>query len=258
MLFKREIELVIDGLKYTYPDFTIYFRVNFDDDPDANDARIEIYNLSADSTNRIKKNGQIILNAGYEGDIGTIFGGIVDSVQTDRQMATDKITTIQATDNEHWRGQRVNKTYKGRRKGSEIIRDVLAQTGFEIGAFTLPNDKDYWNKPFNTSALDVITRIARDCGAKVHNHAGRVFIRPAGEGSQLAFQLNADTGLVDTPERIDDEQVGWNVKSLLNHRVGPDSLFTINSSTANGNFRVRKGQHIADRTRFYTVVEVVG
>ena len=257
MLFKRKIELIIDGRKYTYPDFTIYFRIHFDDDEDANDARIEIYNLSKNSANRIKKGKQIILNAGYKGDIGTIFTGIIDKVSIDRQMDVDKIATIEAVDDEQWRGLRINKTYKGSKKGSQIIRDVLNKTNFDVGAFSLLNDKTYTNKTFDTTALDVITRIARDCGAKVHNNKGRIFIRPQGQGDRLAFRLDKNTGLVESPERLDDEETGWNVTSLLNHRVAPDTILSINSKTANGQYRVRKGKHIADNNRFYTVMEVV-
>ena len=64
--YLRDISLIAGGKKFKYPDFTIYFRVNFDDDEDANDARIEVYNLSQSSANAIKESDYLILNAGYD------------------------------------------------------------------------------------------------------------------------------------------------------------------------------------------------
>ena len=127
----RTIRLIVGDKEFTYPDFTIYFRVNFDEDEDANDARIEVYNLSSDSANRIKQGQPVVLSAGYEGDAGTIFMGVVDGVSIDRQQA-DKITTIEATDRELFKGVNINKTYKEGIKASQIIADIIQETGFEI------------------------------------------------------------------------------------------------------------------------------
>ena len=256
--YLRTIRLIVGDKEFTYPDFTIYFRVNFDEDEDANDARIEVYNLSSDSANRIKQGQPVVLSAGYEGDAGTIFMGVVDGVSIDRQQA-DKIATIEATDRELFKGVNINKTYKEGIKASQIIADIIQETGFEVGDFDLPEDKTYRKgKSIDTSAKEAIAKIARDCGAKFHHDKGRLFIRPKGKGDSVGVAVDKRRGLVDIPEKLeDDDETGWNITMLLNHMVATDVMVKVKSKTANGTFRARKGEHICDRDRFYTIVEAV-
>ena len=256
--YLRDISLIAGGKKFKYPDFTIYFRVNFDDDEDANDARIEVYNLSQSSANAIKKSDYLILNAGYDGDIGTIFTGEVDNVDIDRQQA-DKIATIEATDRELWKEVKVSETWKEGTKASAIINDILGKTGFDIGDLDLPEDKEYKRgKTIDTTAYKAMKELARDCKAKFHYNKGQAFLRDKEEGDDKGVMVDKKHGLVDVPERINDEEdEGWNVTMLLNHNVTTDVKIKVKSKTANGTFRARKGEHICDRDRFYTKVEAV-
>jgi hypothetical protein len=61
-------------------DLYFKFTVPFEDSEKLGTATIEAYNLSPATRNSIKKGMPIILNAGYEGDIGAIFTGKVSQV----------------------------------------------------------------------------------------------------------------------------------------------------------------------------------
>ena len=258
MLYIREARLIVGSKEFVTPDFTIYFRVHFDEDEDANDARIEAYNLSKDSENSLRQGTPVILSAGYEGDVGTIFQGVIDDVSIDKQQA-NRIATIECTDRELFKDVRINKSYKEGIKASQIIRDIISITGFDVGDFDLPTDKEYRKgKSIDTSAKNALSEIAKDCGAKFHYNKGRLYMRPKGKGDITGIFVDKEHGLVDTPERLEDEEdTGWNIKMLLNHLVTTDVMLQVQSRTANGKFRVRKGEHIKDRNRFITHVEAV-
>lgn len=257
--YLREVKLFVGNLQFTFPAFTIYFRVNFGDDPSANDAEIDIYNLSEGTINRIKKGLPIILNAGYQGDVGVIFLGGVTNVTTKRNR-TDKITTITATDaNDAWNTLPFKKTYKAGTKASQIMKDIITMSGLEIGAFELPNDITYLRpRTFNTTLPNAVKQVATDGGAKAHITKGKIFIRDPKQGDDIGFLLNVERGLIGTPERFEsEEEDGYTVTSLLNYRMTTDSVMRIQSSTANGRFRAKKGTHTGSSREFYTKMEVV-
>lgn len=80
---------------------------------------------------------------------------------------------------------------------------------------------------------------------------GRIFIRDENKGTETGFLLNSDTGLISSPEKVEEEKDGqkiikYKVQSLLNHKIGVDSLIKIESKTINGNYRVESGVHTGD------------
>lgn len=260
MQFNRKVELVIGNKSFTFPEFTIYFRVEYSDKDELNDAEISIYNLSNQTLNNIKKGDNVILNAGYEGDVGNIFIGIIDDVNT-KQVRTDKITKILALDtSEQWIKSKVNKTYKAGIKASQILRDIVGLSSLIPGPLVLPNDVVYKRGRTINSKLPATARqICTDCGAKVQVTKRKIYIRDPKQGDNINFLFNSSRGLIGTPERFeDDDATGYNVTALLNHRVQTDSIVGVQSSTANGNFRVRKAVFRADRRDFYLEMEVVG
>lgn len=257
--YLREVQLIVGGKKFTFPEQTIYFNINFGEETDSNDADIDIYNLSNETINLIKKEQPIILNAGYEGDVGNIFLGGVVEASTETQEV-DRVTKITATDaSEAWNKLEVVKTFKAGTRASQMLQAFIAMTGFDIGAFELPNDIEYLRaRTFSGKLPSVIKQVAKDAGAKVHITKSKIYIRDPKAGDDVSFLFNNERGLIGTPEPFEDEDVsGYKVRALLNHRVTTDSMVQIESSTANGTYRVRKGSHKADEGTFYTEMEVV-
>jgi len=272
-LYGRQIELIAgnkrfeSGLGKDGP--TIQFDIPFDDGKEPNVATITVYNLSDQSILAIKKDTPIVLNAGYQGDVGALFLGFVEKPKTEWQ-GVDKVTKIQAVDgNGQWLRLHIKKTYKPGITGKAILTDLLAQCGLHIGAFNLPNDRKYLGgKTINAPLSRAIAQVAAECGAKAHVTRGKIFIRPKNEGQPIGIVIDKDRGLIGSPTPIEttetikipdakDKKVtrqGWKVVSLLNHRITTDAIVQIKSKTANGLFRVEKGRH--DGTSFYTEMEV--
>ena len=264
-LFLRRAEVLVSDLKFAEPDFRIYFNIKFDYDEDPNDATIEILNLTNDTISKIKKADNIVVNAGYDADMGTVFEGDIQKVEliVDAPNRTLKIYALDAS--KEYLESTVNKSYAQGTNASYIIQDVLAYTGLEIGYFELNNDITYVNgKVISGSLRNVLKNIViNDCNSKLYITNGSIIIRPDGTGENIGFLLNSNTGLIESPSKIDKESTDniqtadYLVKMLLNHRVRVDSIFQIESRTANGLFRVNKGTHTKNDYEFITECEVV-
>ena len=253
----RKYQLLASGMSISETT-EVHFRVDFDDKPEPNTAEFKLYNLSRDTISRFKRGDSIIFNAGYEGDVGTIFVGDIIKVVTDWQE-TDKVTTITAGDGAGaWLNTTVNKTFKAGIRASQIIRDIIGGFGLEIGEIRLAEDVTYGNgRTVHGKLQQVLRQIVEDCKSRLTITNGVIMIRPPAAGTQTGFLLNSDTGLIGTPGYIDADDADFDVECLLNQRITANSLLRIESRTARGNFRVVKGSHSGDDQNWVTQMEVV-
>jgi hypothetical protein len=258
--WKRKAEVLVAGKKYILDDFEIDFKVEFDDDPEPNISEIAIYNLSNDSISTIKKGSNIILNAGYEGDVGTILLGKVEKPETTWEGVDKKTNILIGEGSDVWMKAYVSKTYAPGITSKAILSDLSGQFGMELGDFRLTKDITYMKGKSVSGMLQTIMReVVKDTGSKFHISKGKIYIRTPEAGDNTGFLLSADTGLLESPtpfeEDVDGKTIsGYRVKMLLNHRITVDSILQIQSKTANGMFRVWRGTHYGD---FITEVEVV-
>lgn len=266
MQFKRKAEIILGTKSFKSNKFDFEFDVEFDDTPDLNHAEILIYNLSNSTVNSIRNKMPIIINAGYEGDVGSVFIGAVYDMDTIRN-GVDRETTIKAIDSSNQRGKlRVNRSYKAGTRASQIITDLCSLSGVSIGALSLPNDVQYRSgKNVNGRILTLLKQIANDCGAKFHITKDMAYFRSPNEGQDIRFIFNSDTGLIGSPEPFVEEDEedenkeikGYNVTALLNHRVQADSIIELDSKVVKGKYRVRKGTHSYSESEMITEMEVV-
>lgn len=258
--WKQKAEVLVAGKKFAKDDFEIDFKVEFDDDPEPNISEIAIYNLSNDTISTIKKGSNIILNAGYEGDVGTILLGKVEKPETTWDGVDKKTNIIIGEGSDVWMKAYVSKAYSPGITSRAILRDLSGQFGMELGDFRLTKDITYVKgKSVSGMLQSVIREIVKDTGSKFHINKGKIYIRPWEAGDKTGFLLSSDTGLLESPTPFEEEKdgkkiSGYNVKMLLNHRITVDSILKIESKTANGIFRVWKGAHYGD---FITEVKAV-
>lgn len=254
----REARVNTAGLELVYPEFEIQFRVEFDDTDDPDIAVVELYNLKRETENRIKRGQEFILAAGYQGDIGTVLSGRISDVHTFPDDV-DRICEVEVVDaTEEFLDRRVSKTYKAGTKASQILADILAMTGLEIGKIDLPNDIAYGNgKVINSRIRDAAKQIVSEAGGKLYINNGSIFAVPPDFTGEVAVLLNKDTGLLRSPTRIDsDDDRIWEIESLLNYRIRASSKVQVASKTANGIFRVVKGEHRSGGDEHSTRIEV--
>lgn len=258
--WKRKAEVLIAGKKYSLDDVEIDFKVEFDDDPEPNISEITIYNLSDSSISTIKKGSSIILNVGYEGDVGTILLGKVEKSVTTWESVDKNTNIIIGDSSDVWMKTYVSKTYAPGITSKAILRDLAGQFGMELGDFRLTKDITYTKSKSVSGMLQtVMNSIVKETESKFHINKGKMYIRPKEAGDKTGFLLSSDTGLLESPmpfeEEVDEKTIsGYTVKMLLNHRITVDSILQIQSKTANGMFRVLSGTHYGD---FITEVKVV-
>ncbi len=261
--FLRSASLQIGPLKYSMDDgFYFDFEVPFYDSDELTTASITITNLNATSRAGIVKNQVVILNAGYEGDVGALFVGQVASV-SHKQSGTEWQTKITATAAlSQWLNAQVNKTYEAGSMAQDIVRDLLNIFGLEIGMCQLVENTIYPRGRVCTGKLkDVLTEIVvNECKSRLLIRANQIIINNPADGVNIGYFLTPESGLlmysddsdsteISNPQTSGDaekkaeEEKTWKRQCLLNYRLGPGDIVQIQSRELNGRFQIVSGKH---------------
>jgi hypothetical protein len=279
-LLNRKIEVLCNGRKWTYPDLNITFTVSFTSEsivvyntgtnnsiPDESD--VSIFNLSDDSINKFTSGQSIILNAGYEDNIGTILDGVIENAALDRSSSVVdrelKIKVIEATSQYYYK--KISKTYAANSTSESIIRDVLGSVGITPNVLVLSDPQTY-QLGFNAQGtiLEVIKRLVNDSNSRIITRDSSINIVPAWDGknylgdNDIGYIVSADTGLISiAPINDNTTPAKWDVKILLNHAVSVYSILQIKSQVFNGMAIVCDGSHSCDGPTgtFITEVQVM-
>ncbi|MBS6956515.1 MAG: hypothetical protein KH230_25220 [Enterocloster asparagiformis] len=262
--FIRSATLQIGTLKYNMNDgFYFEFDVPFYDSDQLVTASFTINNLSPSSRAGIQKNQVVILNAGYEDDMGVLFVGQVASC-SHKQSGVEwqtKITATAALD--QWLNTQINKTYAENSKAEDIVRDLLNIFGLEIGVFQLVENVAYPRGRVCCGKLkDILTEIVtNECKSRLLIRANQVIINNPADGVTKGYLLTPDSGLLmssddsdstnvsspltsgATQEEKAEEEKTWKRQCLLNYRLGPGDQIQIQSRDLTGKFLVTSGKH---------------
>lgn len=259
--WKRAATLQLGSNKYDMSSFYFKFKVSFSDSEELGTATIEVHNLSATTRNNIKKGQAVILNAGYEGDVGAIFVGKVSDCDN-KKSGTEYITTITAAEAlEEWLTKEVNKTYAEGSKASAIVKDLLNIFGIEIGTMELAVDKEYpRGKVCRGKVKDVLNEmVTSDCKSRFLIHNGIITISDPDNGQDMGYTLSAATGLLRASSDAAKTETVTNQKTvksgeeeteeiytrdcLLNYHLAPADIVTIKSTTLDGKYLIKAGTH---------------
>jgi len=256
--FGRVTELTVAGMLFRSPPLTIEFDLPFSDSPSANVGNVKIYNLSDETVAKMSRDAPVVVQAGYEGDVGTVAIGTIEEVTT-KWQGVDKVTTLLVGDGTaQWLTARVNKTWREGVKASEVARDIIGLLGLSVGRIELPEDVVYPSGcTFSTGAKTALEVLAEDCGAKLHVTRQAVYLLPPEATERVGVLWTAETGLLDSPEPSSQRPGAFRVRALLQHLVTTDSMVEIRSRTASGNFRVVEGRHRSSTKEHVTEALVV-
>lgn len=259
----REASLQIGGKRYGMDDLYFEFEVPFEDSDTLQTAKFKAYNLAEATRKGIKRGDVIILNAGYEGDVGAIFVGQV-SACSHKHQNTEWITEISATAAmDQWLSAKVSKTYAKGSTAKEIVSDLLNIFGLEIGEFTLAVNKVYDRGLVCSGKVkDELKKIVvNDCKSRFLIRTGSVYINDPASGLANGIVLTPQSGLLFSGNEVEesvvavgsDSQKSSSTKNeegnyvtrecLLNYHIGPAEQITIQSKSLNGRFIVAKGKH---------------
>ncbi len=264
----RAATLVIGSKKYTLGDMNFSFEVPFEDSDEPPVATVKVMNLSENTRAGIKKDDPVILNAGYEGDVGCILVGKVAGLKH-KWSNVDWTTTITVQPcADEILGKMINKTYKENTTALVIVQDLLNIFGVEVGKCELSINMSYpRGRVCRGNLKQVLTDIVvSECKSRfIIRTTGQVYITKADDGINNGLTLTTATGLLRADEekvaiavetqsnsqktgedRDDDDHVSRSC--LLNYGVATAEVVKIQSADLNGRFLVSKGKHVGGRT----------
>lgn len=242
----------------------IEFTVPFDDDMEANEAEIIVYNLSSATINKLKIKSSISIEAGYKNDTGVIFKGFVNKVTT-RYDGADKITTIKCLDDITKRTVE-NVSFAKNTKASYILKTLIDKTGIPVAVFKMRRDFTYKNEQtVDGDLMENIKKYAQVCGVSVYVNKGKIYARHIKVGDNINFTVQSSTGMIGSPEPYEEEVTaedfketikGYNVTMLLQHRMTTAAIVNLSSEIVKGKFRVRSGTHTFSQSECTTAISV--
>ena len=265
----RSATLQIGPFKHALDGLDFSFEVPFEDSEELSTATVTVTNLSAKTRNAIKYGLPVIINAGYEGDIGIIFYGAATSL-SHRHEGTEWITKVVALEVANdWMKKEVNKTYKRSIKAEEMVRDLVNIFGIEVGMLDLAVNKEYpRGRVCHGKVKNVLQEIVvGDCQSRMLVRNGRLYINDPTDGINKGYLLSPATGLMRSDEDIEtvsftdtpqqDEKDTKIRRCTLNYHLGASDHVKIQSKTLNGVYQIVRGKHVGSQSKdWYTEIEV--
>ena len=226
--FSRVISVIISG-ENEIKDLRMTFRVERLILDSYATLRIEIYNtiianerLSGSSALRGES---ISIDAGYKGNVSTLFSGVIQNVQKEKR-GSDIITTIFANDSPFTREVVVSRSYRNKTSIVSLISDIAFEAGIDIAEFSIKSR----NIKGSVSYVKRFSRIM-DSLSKANEFTWFIFNREmylydndAANSSKSTLEISASTGLLETPVLT---QKGVNVKMLLEPSVRPMDTYEV-------------------------------
>lgn len=229
----------------------VSFSVEKCDVESPNTAKVQIWNLSNNNLKILDGKDCIVeLKAGYNNSNALILVGNVTSVVTTPENA-DRMTEIEVMDGRvELRDTTVSISLNGSVNCKDVYNQIASKMGLSIvfagdlSFKTMPNGFSYTGK-----AKNALQKIAKYCGHKwtIQNQVIQI-TWPGRAVNTRGYLLNSETGLISIPKRItigsssdsEESQTGWEVEYFLNGAIGVNDIVQLQSSTANGYFRVYK------------------
>lgn len=250
-VFGSKAKVICKDVTVNSDDLDLDFDVIFDDDMEANECNITIYNLSDNTINQLKYHYPVSVEAGFDKDTGVIFKGYIDKVTTKHEGA-DKVTTIRCYDDI------TNKTIteltfaKGT-TASYILRNLISMTGTPVAEIKMRRDHVYEDEQkVDGSLSDNIKQYSDVCGVSTYVCNGKIYSRHIKTGDDISFTISEETGMIGSPSPYEEEMTaedfketinGYDIEMLLQHRIHAGAICNVNSIVTKGTYRVRSGEH---------------
>lgn len=240
-------------------DFTFNVKKSTKKEPNTLD--LTIYGLSRESADWIREGQKTVrVIAGYEGDVGQIFLGDVDTAIYERD-GVETVLNVEASDGgRKYREARINKSYGSDTTLRRVVEEVSQAMGLPLGDVDgIPDIVLADSLVLHGPARNQLDRL-RAFGIEVWIQDGEIQIVPkertAGEGPMIS----SETGLIGSPrpqfEKDSRKESGVEVVCLLQHRMNPGQRFELQSRQYSGIYKAYEVQHAGDIAggEWYTTV----
>ena len=238
-------------------DFRIWFKVVRSIGEELNTAEVEISNLSEYTRRNIQRDNQVcLIEAGYRGGIEVL--AIADVTRSIiRHSPPDIITSIECSDGaKALRDRRVNLSFEAGASVQRVLDRIAQELALGTRATGTRADGEYLSGvSFSGTAKDALNQVTRKAGLIWSIQNGELQISDRVDANQSrAVKLTPETGLLDSPEPLDDPEEetekrrgrGYRVRTLLNPKIVPGDEIIIESREVDGVYRVDVVEHTGD------------
>jgi len=269
MQFNRVASVIFEdvespGLGFEVSGLRVSFDVHKTADKTPNKCKLEIYNLSEATRNKIRKNQKVILKVGYSDGAKPkiIFIGNI-SIYNHAKKHPEIITTIDADDGLKGQSEsRVTLSHGPGAKASTILKQIVKTFPFsdELNKINLPDVEYPEGFAFSGPSRFALEKVLKKMGMEwsVQNDLLKI-IYEGGTDSSKAVVLKAETGLIGSPERLTSDtrkakgkdktvKPGWRFEALINPEINPNGRVSVTSEQIPENtiFKVVSVQHSGD------------
>lgn len=201
----------------------IKFQVHQGDIQTPNSADIRVYNVSAETAQRIQKEfSKVILQAGYEGNFGTIFSGTAVQLRRGRESSIDSYLDITAGDGDQaYNFALMNKSLSAGSTATDRLRAItgaMAPHGVDRATTAqLPDNRLARGKVMFGLARDHARALANNTQTDWSIQDGQLTLIP--KSAYLPGEIpviTAATGMIGMPEQTQD---GIKLTCLLNPNI---------------------------------------
>jgi len=219
----------------TSDDLDIFFSVKANTTGEADSAEITIFNLAAETKEAIEPETLIQLEAGYVGDYGTVFLGMVESLEDEAAGADIQTTITCISGMSKFIEGCVNKSYPAGQKLTDIAKDQIQLAG--ISNFKIDdNDMVFEEKKVYTVATNLRTNLielAKNLDYDFVERRGSVLLTAKNSGVVEGFLLNSDSGLLEVRKVVKKEDAedkyDFDITTFLIYRIAQDSIIELDS-----------------------------
>lgn len=231
-------------------DFNITF--NADDEQPVDD--VTITNLTPETINGMAIGQTLILNAGYNDNLGNILVGKIQDIKTSSGAVDRSLKLTVTPDIAVILTAKVSKSYAPGTSASYIVKDVLSGVDIELGTIKLNSDIGYvYGKVISGTVDAVLKQLVKETGSFLFVRCNILYIVDSIYEIDTGILLNSSTGLIGSPETVEENgSARYKITSLLNPMLTVGSVFRLESKYLSGLFRVEHGTHAGDFTTVVT------
>lgn len=248
------------------------FNTPFDDNLEADEGEIVVYNLSDNTIKQLKVGENISIEGGYEGDTGVIFSGKIKKVYSKSEGA-DKATTIKVKDGFTTSTKllieygELEETYDGV-PAEDILYALLQAEGAPIAKFDVESNYEYENSVTIGDDLEAeIKKYSEVCGVSTFKSKGKIYCCKLSKVSNgITFNVSEETGMIGSPSPFeevvtvgDTEETikGFEIEILLQHRAAVGAIVNLTSKEYKGKYYIKSGTHRFNQGEAITKLKVV-
>ncbi|MGL5301497.1 MAG: SGNH/GDSL hydrolase family protein [Weissella confusa] len=244
----------------------INFSAPFSNDDTPSVITVDLFNLSPNSVNFIRKGSHVVLSAGYDNDIGVISEGDINFVYPRTSDSNGEIKSsfafIEGPD--YSKKTNLKLSLNKGISAKDAINRISSAAGIPLSEVVLMNWKTYSDGySVDGSPLDAISEIATDAGSSMYYKRGRIVINDVKNDSSTALVYDSQHGLIGYPQPIDwdnsdDFKPGFSVELFLNHRINVGQAIKLDSKFGGGGiYHFMNGEHSFDGENFRTTGDVI-